>query len=209
VALRPTYEASDRYELIERMRRDDPTSLRKLDPRFPRDLETIIHKLVAREPARRYGTAAALGGDLQRFLEDRPIEARPASPPERVLRWCRRNLWVATFLTAMAVGLIGSTWQAIRATASERAARLAEDTAGRERDRAETSRNRAMDSINDLLLLQGSTEKILITMDPDDRHEPLRLRPSRVREWPVSRSHRGVPGGAHDLEFPRDPFARP
>ena len=99
VALRPAYEAPDRYELIERMRRDDPTSLRKLDSRFPRNLETIIHKLIAREPARRYGTAAALAGDLRRFLEDRPIQARPASLPERACvgagatRGSRRFWW--------------------------------------------------------------------------------------------------------------------
>ena len=83
VALRPAFEAHDRYELIERMRRDDPTLLRKQASWLPRDLETIIHKLIAREPARRYGTAAALAGDLRRFLEDRPIQARRASPPER------------------------------------------------------------------------------------------------------------------------------
>jgi len=175
VALRPAYEAPDRYELIERMRRDDPALLRKLDPRFPRDLETIIHKLIAREPARRYGTAAALAGDLRRFLEDRPVQARPASLPERALRWCRRNPWVASFLVALTLGAIGSTWQAIRATAAGRAAKLAEISARADRNRAEVERdhaqrahNRAVSAIHGLLGMQDSGmqdsgEKSLIT----------------------------------------------
>ena len=158
VALRPAFDGEDRYELIERMRRDDPTLLRKQASWLPRDLETIIHKLIAREPARRYGSAAALAGDLRRFLEDRPIQARRASPPERAIRWCRRNRWAALFLVALSLGVIGSTWQAIRATASESAARLAEDRARRERDNAENSRNRAVASIGGLLL-QDSGDK--------------------------------------------------
>jgi serine/threonine protein kinase len=151
-ALRPAYDAADRYALLESMRRDDPPPLQTLAPWLPRDLETIIHKLIAREPARRYGTAAALAADLQRFLEDRPIEARPASIGERAIRWCRRNPWAASFIVALALGSIGSTTQAIRATASEHAARLAREQTGRERDRAERSRDRAIASINDLLL---------------------------------------------------------
>ena len=152
VALKPAFEVQDRYELIERMRREDPPPLRKQASWLPRNLETIIHKLIAREPARRYGTAAALAGDLQRFLEDRPINARRAALPERAWRWCRRNPWAASFLVALTLGVIGSTWQAIRATASERAARLAEDVARRERDHAQSARNRAIASIGGLLL---------------------------------------------------------
>ncbi len=152
VALKPAFEVQDRYELIERMRREDPTPLRKQASWLPRDLETIIHKLIAREPARRYGTAAALAGDLQRFLEDRPISARRAALPERAWRWCRRNPWAASFMVALTLGVIGSTGQAIRATASERAARLAEDVARRERNNAQSARNRAIASIGGLLL---------------------------------------------------------
>ena len=47
-------------------------------PTVPHDLETIIEKAIAREPAQRYPTAAALADDLQRFLDDKPIQARQA-----------------------------------------------------------------------------------------------------------------------------------
>ena len=73
VALRPAYEASDRHALIERVLHEEPERLKKLAPGVPRDLETIVAKAIARDPAGRYATAAALAEDLRRFVEDRPI----------------------------------------------------------------------------------------------------------------------------------------
>ncbi len=163
VALRPAYEAADRYELIERMRRDDPAPLRKLDPRFPRNLDTIVGKLVAREPGRRYDTAAALADDLRRFLEDRAIQARVPSSAERVIRWCKRNRWASAFLLALFIGVIASGWQAIRATSSEHAARQAEVTVRNERNRAERARDRALGAVRELLLLDNGLETALMT----------------------------------------------
>jgi tetratricopeptide (TPR) repeat protein len=103
-----------------------------------RDLETIINKAIAREPERRYASAASLAEDLRRFLDGRPILARRTSRPERVVRWCRRYPWVAAFLATLILGVILSTWQAVRATLAERMAQLAEIEARRERDRAES-----------------------------------------------------------------------
>jgi tetratricopeptide (TPR) repeat protein len=103
-----------------------------LDPTIPRDLETVVHKAIEREPARRYGDAGALAADLRRYVEGRPIRARRVRPPERAWRWCRRNpavagLAAAAFL-AMALGTAVSTGQAIRArraVAAERQANAA------------------------------------------------------------------------------------
>jgi len=97
VALRPAFEESDRFKLIERICREEPVRLKAVAPKVPRDFETIIHKSIAPHPDHRYATAAALADDLRRYLDDRPIQARRASRPERVLRWCRRNPWVAAF----------------------------------------------------------------------------------------------------------------
>ena len=82
VALRPAYEASDRHWLMERVLHEEPERLKKLTPSVPRDLETIIAKSSAHEPAGRYATAAALAEDLKRFVEDRPIRARRTSAAE-------------------------------------------------------------------------------------------------------------------------------
>src|SRR5262249_59991495 len=67
-------------------------------PPPPRDLVTVVHKAMAREPGDRYQTAGALAEDLRRFLDDRPVLARRAGLPERAWRWCRRNPAVAALL---------------------------------------------------------------------------------------------------------------
>lgn len=104
-ALRPAYEASDRHKLIERVLHEEPARLLKLAPGVPRDLDTIIAKAMARDPAVRYPTAGALADDLQRFVEDRPIQARRVSQVERLAHWCRRNPVVAV-LAGVAVLLL-------------------------------------------------------------------------------------------------------
>jgi WD40 repeat protein/tetratricopeptide (TPR) repeat protein len=105
-ALQPAFEASDRHALIERVLHDEPARLRKLAPSVPRDLETIIAKASAGEPAGRYATAAALADDLKRFVEDRPIRARRVSAAERLARWCRRNKGLAASLGSAAGALV-------------------------------------------------------------------------------------------------------
>jgi WD40 repeat protein len=106
VALRPAFEASDRHALIERVLHEEPERLKRRAAGVPRDLETIIAKASAREPAGRYATAGALAEDLRRFVEDRPIRARRAGLAERAWRWCRRNPVVAGLAAAVAISLI-------------------------------------------------------------------------------------------------------
>jgi serine/threonine protein kinase len=104
LTLRPAFDEPDRARLIERVTHGRPPPPRQIDGRIPRDLETIVLKALARDPAERYPTAGALAEDLRRFLLDRPIRARRAGPAERAWRWCRRNPVVAGLL-AMAVAL--------------------------------------------------------------------------------------------------------
>jgi WD40 repeat protein len=85
---------------------DDPRPPRKLNDAVPRDLETIALKCLAKEPARRYPTAEELAGDLQRWLEGRPIQARRVGVPERTWRWCRRNPMVASAIGAATLFLV-------------------------------------------------------------------------------------------------------
>jgi WD40 repeat protein len=93
-------------ELIEKVLHDAPDRPRKLAPKVPRDLETIVLKAIAREPVHRYPTAQALHDDLQRFLEDRPILARRSTSVEQSWRWCRRNPLPAAALSAAALAVV-------------------------------------------------------------------------------------------------------
>jgi serine/threonine protein kinase/tetratricopeptide (TPR) repeat protein len=114
LALRPAFEESDRRRLIRLVTHSEPLRLRKLEPSVPRDLETIIHKAIDRDPRHRYAAAGELAEDLRRFLDGREIRARRLSPPEQAWRWCRRRpteaaLGVALLaLVALAIG--GGLW---------------------------------------------------------------------------------------------------
>jgi WD40 repeat protein len=106
LAFEPAFAEADRERLIHQVTQSEPTRPSKLNPEVPRDLETICLKAIDREPARRYQAAGELAGDLQRYLEDRPIRARRASVGERAWRWCRRNKVVAGLTAAVAALLI-------------------------------------------------------------------------------------------------------
>jgi eukaryotic-like serine/threonine-protein kinase len=124
LALRPAFEGSDRHRLLQQVDQVDPPRLRKLNPSVPRDLETIIHKAMAREPERRYATAAAMAEDLQRLLADKPIQARRIGTAERLVRWFRRNPLLAAATSLAAVALIAvAVLGVVHATHQTRTAR--------------------------------------------------------------------------------------
>jgi serine/threonine protein kinase/WD40 repeat protein/tetratricopeptide (TPR) repeat protein len=113
LTLRPLFAGVAQAALIEKVLHEAPEPPRKLDSSIPRDLETIVLKAIAKEPAHRHPTAQALSEDLRRFLEDRPIRARRSTTTEQCWRWCRRNPGLAA-ANVMAVLLtmvlaIGST----------------------------------------------------------------------------------------------------
>jgi tetratricopeptide (TPR) repeat protein len=101
LALRPAFEESDRGRLIRLVTQSQPPRLRRIEPSVPRDLETIIHKAIEREPARRYAAAADLAEDLRRYLDGRAIRARRISRPGQAWRWCRRHPSTAALMAAV------------------------------------------------------------------------------------------------------------
>ena len=141
LAMRPAFDEKERNQLIKRVTTEEPPRLDKLNREIPRDLVTIVHKAIDRETARRYPTAAALAGDLRRFLADEPIQARRASPTERWWRWCRRNPVVAGLTAALALvflaGFAGVTWKWRDAERQKAIARAAEHSEATQREIAE------------------------------------------------------------------------
>jgi WD40 repeat protein/serine/threonine protein kinase len=136
LTLRPAFEETNRVRLVEQVLHQPPVPPRTIDPRIPRDLETIALKCLAKEAGERYPTAEALGEDLRRFLSDRPVQARRAGPTERLWRWCRRNRMVASLAAAVALLLV-----AVAAGAVVVALRLARDRDTIAAARVEADRN--------------------------------------------------------------------
>ena len=102
---RPPFAAETALETLRMVETAAPVAPRLLEPGVPRDLEVICLKCLAKEPSARYASAAALAGDLERWLEGRTILARPATKPERLWRWAKRNPVTAT-LAAACVALL-------------------------------------------------------------------------------------------------------
>ncbi len=102
---RPPFKAATPLETVMQVAIDEPVPPSRLNPKTPRDLETICLKCLHKEPGKRYATAEALAEDLARFREDRPIVARPVSRVEHAWRWCRRNPVVAALSAAAVAGV--------------------------------------------------------------------------------------------------------
>jgi formylglycine-generating enzyme required for sulfatase activity/tRNA A-37 threonylcarbamoyl transferase component Bud32 len=91
VAHRPAFRGDSIHEVYRNILDVAPPPPRRIRPDIPRDLETICMKALEKEPQRRYATAAAMRDDLRRFLEGRPIVARPAGALERGAKLVRRH----------------------------------------------------------------------------------------------------------------------
>ncbi|MBL9120611.1 MAG: protein kinase [Phycisphaerae bacterium] len=100
------------------VRDEEPTRLGIADRRLKGDLETIVAKALEKSPDRRYPSAAALAADLQRFLADEPIHARPTTRLERARRFARRHrgvVWgVTSTIVALTIGVIAAIAFALR-----------------------------------------------------------------------------------------------
>jgi serine/threonine protein kinase len=91
LAGRAPFLGSNPVSVIRQASETQAPKLRSLAPLLDRDLETICARCLERNPKARYQSAEGLAADLERWLDGRPIVARPVSPPTRIWRWSRRN----------------------------------------------------------------------------------------------------------------------
>ena len=103
---RPPFSGSSVIDTLDMVRTREPVPPGNLAGKIPRDLETICLKCLQKDPARRYHTAGDLADDLRRFLDGRPILARPVGSVEKAWRWAKRNPWLAGLGTAVALLLL-------------------------------------------------------------------------------------------------------
>jgi serine/threonine protein kinase len=153
LAGRLPYEVSRHvYEVVRTIQQVDPKPLSSINRAYRGDIETIAARALEKDKTRRYGSAAELAADIRRYLEDRPIAAKPASTSYQLRKFARRNKMLVTgtfavFLTLI-VGVVVSTWQAVRARRAE------------VRAQAETATAQAVvDFLQNDLLAQASANK--------------------------------------------------
>jgi serine/threonine protein kinase/tetratricopeptide (TPR) repeat protein len=107
LAGRPPFLGTHALSVIRQASESTAPKLRTLSKIADRDLETICVRCLEREPNARYRSAHDLAEDLERWLEGRPIIARPVSPPVKVWRWARRNPKLAIAFAAIII-LVGA-----------------------------------------------------------------------------------------------------
>jgi eukaryotic-like serine/threonine-protein kinase len=105
---RPPFRGETVLDTLQLVQHTEPVPPSRLQPRVPRDLETICLKCLRKEPYKRFETAQDLADDLERFLANQPIKARRVPPWERAWKWARRRPAVAALLATLVLVLTGS-----------------------------------------------------------------------------------------------------
>ncbi|HVA47070.1 MAG TPA: protein kinase [Pirellulales bacterium] len=133
LTLQPVFDGQERQELLRQIAGEEPRRPRRLNAAIPAELETIVLKALEKDPSERYATAQAFADDLQRYLRDEPIRARPPTLAQKVKKWMRRHRAVVGTAAAMLSLLV----VAVAVVASVAAWRL-----GREQKRTEEEKDR-------------------------------------------------------------------
>jgi tetratricopeptide (TPR) repeat protein len=149
---RAPFVAATGMETLLQVLHHDPLPPCRLQPTIPVDLETICMKCLEKEPRRRYGSAAELAADLDRYLKGEPVRARPISAWSRGVKWVRRNRALAGLAAALVLVVAGSlvTLATLYAQAEQARKRQEELALIAQRDRDEAMRaSRDFERAND------------------------------------------------------------
>jgi tetratricopeptide (TPR) repeat protein len=104
---RPPFRAATLMDTLDQVRHQEPVPPSRLEPRVPRDLETVCLKCLQKEPYKRYPSAQELAEDLKRFLAGEPVHARPTGHLERAVKWARRRPALAALVVVSVLAAIG------------------------------------------------------------------------------------------------------
>ena len=192
-------------EAVQTIREEEPASLSSIGRDYRGDIETLVGKALEKDKARRYTSAADLGADIQRYLNDEPIAARPPSAGYQLRKFARRHRGLMAGMAAVFVvllaGIAVSTSQAIRANRAGQAALnerdravAAEARAVQERNRALTEKQRADDESASAKAVNDFLQNGPVGASQCQRSGPAR---HQARSGPQS-AHRARPGrGRH------------
>jgi len=176
---RPPLKGTDWRETLKMVAEVEPVPPSRLQPKVPRDLETICLKCLAKEPHRRYASAGDFADDLRRYADGRTILARRTPAWERGVKWTRRHPTTATLATLALAATILAVGVGVK---SSQDARLLAD---REDNRVAHVRIDAVEELlkTDDLLTRGDLEqarlvltKLETTLQTEPRLDQLRHR---------------------------------
>lgn len=204
---RPPFQAANVIDILTQVIHSEPISPRRLNGSVDLDLETICLKCLQKAPGDRYATASELCDELDRYLNDEPIHARPTGSATRVIRWCRRNRPLAAAIGCVVVLLLGmgiagplialkqarlakSEIGLRQAAEEERSKALeAEADASRAREYAEQNADRALQlyygvgtSLSQVTRREGNLTRFRTLLN---RHRPVEVGEKDIRsfEW--------------------------
>ncbi len=110
-------------EAARMIRELDPPSLAFSDKQLAGDVDAIITKALEKDRDRRYGSAKDLADDIQRYLSDEPVTARPVTTTYQLRKFAKRNrgavIAAALLLVVFLGGSIGTTVGMVRARRAE------------------------------------------------------------------------------------------
>jgi tetratricopeptide (TPR) repeat protein len=127
------YEVSERQlpEAVHTIREEEPPGLSMVDRVYRGDIETIARKALEKDKTRRYASAVDLGADIQRYLDDQPIMARPPSAVYQLGKFARRHrglmAGVAAVFVVLIAGIAAATTMALRASRAQEQAQAVSD----------------------------------------------------------------------------------
>ncbi len=163
LTLKPAFNGGNREELLAQIAAAEPPRARQVNSAVPAELETIVRKAMEKKPEERYGAAKDLADDLRRFLEDKPILAKPPTLALRAKKWSRRHkpvimtTMIAAALTLLLViaGLVGAimliTQEKNRTQDALREAKSNFESAEQNRRRAEANFQNALNAVDRML----------------------------------------------------------
>jgi WD40 repeat protein len=178
LAGQPPFLGTTPLEVLRALTHVEPVAPRRFRPQLPRDLETITLKAIEKDPARRYATAGAMADDLGRYLDGRPIQARPPTVGYRLARWAARRPGPAALaaslvaVTVLAFAGITALW--VDAAAARDQARSAAAEASRRESAERRARYRSA---------IAAASSALELNHADTARAQLEAAPAELRNW--------------------------
>ncbi|MBM4089609.1 MAG: hypothetical protein FJ276_09295 [Planctomycetes bacterium] len=184
LTLQPVFAGDDRQSLLHQVAFGAPRPPRQVDRNLPTALDTILLKSLAKNPSDRYATAGALADDLRRFLEQKPILARPPSLLDRSAKWALRNRrMVAVGMAGLLLAVVTLAAASLLIWREQYKTRDALDAAVDERSNADQARRQAQQLSADLQRhLYISQMRLIEQYDKSDQRGHLTEQLNELRE---------------------------